>query len=70
MAVSGIDYSAIEVAIKQAFLNAFPDRLFDDAVQIGDLDTAFDALMSKTIEEYTDALIIDFSGGTSRPGLT
>ena len=67
MAVSGIDYSAIEVAIKQAFLTAFPERLFDEAVQIGDLDAAFEALMSKNIDEYTDALVIDFSGGTSRP---
>ena len=70
MVVSGLNYTAMESALKSAFETHFSDRLATDTCQIADLDTAYQALSTYTLEEYNDMLVLDFAGGTDQPRRT
>lgn len=67
MSVSELRYTQIEEQIRQIYLTAFSDRLTEDTCVVADLDKAFDALMSYSVDEYTDMVVFDFAGGTSQP---
>jgi len=67
MAVDGQNYTNIEIALLAEFLSKFSDRLTEDTCKIADLDSVFNSLMGYPIDEYTDGLVLDFAGGTSRP---
>jgi len=71
MAVSGLSYSTIEEAVRQAFVVAFQDRLSEERCQIGDVDTVFDRIMAGSVDEgVTDGIVLEFGGGTSQPRRT
>lgn len=70
MAVTGLGYSAIEEAVRQALITHFSDRLDDTRCTIGDIDTVFDSIQAGLADGITDGCVIDFGGGTSRPRQT
>jgi hypothetical protein len=67
MAETGLGYSAIEEAIRQALVAYLPDRIDDDRCKVGDIDTVFDNIMAGDGINVTDGCILDFGGGTNKP---
>jgi len=65
---SPLRYEEIESALRTVFLSAFSDRLDATRLQIGDIDTAFEGIRAD--ETATDACVLDFGGGTSKPRRT
>lgn len=64
------NYALIEEQIRQMLLAGFQDRLDEDRCVSGDIDHAFNALKSGQPEVITDAVVLDFGGGTSKPRQT
>lgn len=69
MAETGLGYTAIESAVRDAFLAYFSERLTEDSCQVADVDAVFDAIIAKGTnqDDLIDGLVIDFAGGTNRP---
>jgi len=64
------NYANIEAEVIQMLLSGFSDRLDENRCVAGDIDRAFNALKGEQPDVVTDAVIVDFAGGTNRPRQT